>query len=376
MTQTSSPTVAMLDPQDLIEAFHSTPSPDAAQQALEPTSHIKRFALGRNEHTQKLLETVRLDGIVDDFAAPGTRWNGLDIVKGEELPAGSVLINCSMSISPLSAGRRIAELKNVSAISYADLYRDLSSPVAVPDFVTEARFDLAAKLSRYATVFERLADRESKEVFNKLVAYRLTADPIHMEGFSVRLRDQYFEPFLGSLDKTAFVDCGGYDGDTTEIFAARYPAYAKIHFFEPSSANMQRARARLAGVRDIEFIPLGVSNSAATLRFDAEAGSASSVSDSGSISIEVTTLDRHIPTPVDFIKMDLEGWELNALRGAQDHVRRDAPILAIAVYHRISDFVDIPEYVLSLQPDYDIYLRHYTEGWSETVMYFVPRHSR
>lgn len=376
MTHISSSTVAILDPQDLIEAFHAAASPDAAQQALDPTSGIKRFALGRNEHTQRLLEIVRLDGIVDDFVAPGTRWHGLDIIRGEEVPAGSVLINCSMSISPLSAGRRIAALGNVTTVSYADLYRVPNSPLGPPDFVVEARTELAANLPRYAAIFERLADDASKEAFNKLLAYRLTADPAHMEGFSVRLQDQYFEPFLGKLDKVAFADCGGYDGDTSEIFATRYPAYAKIHFFEPSATNMQHARARLAGVRDIEFIPLGVSDSAATLRFDAEAGSASSVSDCGNASIEVTTLDSHIRTPVGFIKMDLEGWELNALRGAQGHIQRDTPILAIAVYHRISDFVDIPEYVLSLQSEYDIYLRHYTEGWSETVMYFVPRYSR
>ena len=50
-------------------------------------------------------------------------------------------------------------------------------------------------------------------------------------------------------------------------------------------------------------------------------------------------------------------------------------MLAIAVYHDIVDFWRIPEYVLSLRPNYQIYLRHYTEGWSETVMYFVPNNA-
>lgn len=376
MTQMSPPALRMLDPQSVIESFHTIASADAVQQVLDPASGIKRFALGRNEHTQKLFGTVRLDGIVDDFAAPGTRWHGLDIIKGEDVPAGSVVINCSMSISPLSAGRRIAALGHITAVNYSDLCRDHHSPVAPPGFVAEARADLAANLARYAAIFERLVDRESRETFNKLMAYRLTADPAHMDGFTVRLSDQYFEPFLGSLSQAVFVDCGGYDGDTSEIFAARYPHYTKIHFFEPSAMNMQRAQERLAAVRDVDFIPLGVSDTAGTLRFDSDAGSASSVSDLGAASIEVTTLDAHLKAAVHFIKMDLEGWELSALKGAKEHIKTDAPILAIAVYHRISDFRDIPEYILSLQPGYDIYLRHYTEGWSETVMYFVPRHSR
>jgi hypothetical protein len=71
--------------------------------------------------------------------------------------------------------------------------------------------------------------------------------------------------------------------------------------------------------------------------------------------------------------MDLEGWELNALRGASRHIREDHPKLAISVYHHPSDFWRIPEYVLGLRGAYDVHLRHYSEGWSETVMYFIPR---
>ena len=89
--------------------------------------------------------------------------------------------------------------------------------------------------------------------------------------------------------------------------------------------------------------------------------------------IAVTTLDERIKEKVTFIKMDLEGWELKALQGAVRHIREDHPKLAIAVYHHPSDFWRIPEFVLSIRDDYDLYLRHYTEGWSETVMYFVPR---
>jgi hypothetical protein len=86
-------------------------------------------------------------------------------------------------------------------------------------------------------------------------------------------------------------------------------------------------------------------------------------------------LKAYTPEYGDFIKMDLEGWELKALQGAVRHIREDHPKLAIAVYHHPSDFWRIPEFILSIRDDYDLYLRHYTEGWSETVMYFVPRKS-
>ncbi|MBP7509952.1 MAG: FkbM family methyltransferase [Smithella sp.] len=85
-----------------------------------------------------------------------------------------------------------------------------------------------------------------------------------------------------------------------------------------------------------------------------------------------TTLDQYVNDKVTFIKMDLEGWELKAMQGAKKHIIEDKPKLAIAVYHNASDFWQVFEYVTSLRRDYRVFLRHYTEGWSETVMYCVP----
>jgi FkbM family methyltransferase len=173
-----------------------------------------------------------------------------------------------------------------------------------------------------------------------------------------------------------FVDCGGFDGDTTEQLTRRCPQYKRVWLFEPSEVNMQMAKKRLAGARDIHFVPKGVSDQMGRLSFNSGAGSASAVSDSGDDSIDVTTIDKEVEEPVSFIKMDLEGWELKALAGARRHIEQDHPRLAVAVYHHASDFWMIPEFILSIRSDYDVFLRHYTEGWSETVMYFVPKSGR
>ena len=71
--------------------------------------------------------------------------------------------------------------------------------------------------------------------------------------------------------------------------------------------------------------------------------------------------------------MDLEGWENKALLGAKNHILQDHPKLAIAVYHSASDFWSIPQLVLGIRNDYDVYLRHYTQGWVESIMYFIPK---
>lgn len=341
------------------------------------TAHILSTAmpvylLGRNEDAKALLDLFPVAGIIDDFEKSATHWCGHPIVRGDMVPDQACIINCSTSIRPLSTDRRMRHLKGALHCSYADLLTSKSINVPLPTFVARARDDIRANGAHYQSIYDRLADEDSRNVFRCIMAFRLTADYSHMQPFSVRLRDQYFEPFLGPLSDITFVDCGGYDGDTSEEFALRTPDYGNILLFEPSAHNMAKAKQRLAHVRDITFIPLGISDTAARLSFNTDAGSASSVSDIGDTEIEVTTLDSFDGLEHAFIKMDLEGWEIPALKGASTTIVQHNPLMAIAVYHDVADFWKIPEHVLSLNQNYHLYLRHYTEGWSESVMYFIP----
>ncbi|MDR1086700.1 MAG: FkbM family methyltransferase [Endomicrobium sp.] len=69
--------------------------------------------------------------------------------------------------------------------------------------------------------------------------------------------------------------------------------------------------------------------------------------------------------------MDIEGAELDALVGAKDTIRKYKPRLAICIYHKPSDIIDIPLYILSLVPEYKLYIRHYSTYKWETVLYCV-----
>ncbi|MBC7513223.1 MAG: FkbM family methyltransferase [Herminiimonas sp.] len=354
--------------------FFSSSRADGGKAADFMAANVnrKKYFIGKNVESLALLEHFSFDGVIDDFAAPGSCWNGVPCVPRATVPQGSMVINCSTSISPVSVARLAEAIGGSNALSYSQLCQLLYPRLPPPEFVCQARDDLTSNRAHYQALHARLEDDASRRVFNTLMRYRLTADVDTMVDFSVRIQEQYFEPFLGDLDDAVFVDCGGYDGDTTEQFCKRYPAYRKVFLFEPSQQNIASARVRLQDVRDVDFIPLGVSDAPGILFFNPDAGSASSVSADGTAQIAVTTIDAAVDATNCFIKMDLEGWELKALQGAQGHIANGHPILAIAVYHTISDFWRIPEYVLSLRPDYRIYLRHYTEGWSETVMYFIP----
>lgn len=88
--------------------------------------------------------------------------------------------------------------------------------------------------------------------------------------------------------------------------------------------------------------------------------------------IQVGTVDKELEgEPVTFIKMDVEGAEREALIGAERTIRKYAPKLAISVYHRPEDIWELPEIILRYNPDYQLFLRHYSLNSCETVLYAV-----
>jgi hypothetical protein len=74
---------------------------------------------------------------------------------------------------------------------------------------------------------------------------------------------------------------------------------------------------------------------------------------------------------VDFIKMDIEGAEVEALKGAEQTLRNFRPRLAICLYHRPSDFETIPKFIDSLGLGYRFYFNHYTMHAEESVLFCV-----
>jgi FkbM family methyltransferase len=339
---------------------------------LSPDSDIFRYVVGRNEQSALLIKTVKINGIIDDFEKEQSFWENTPIVKSVDIPSNSIVVNCSTSISPVTVGKNLLANGVKNLINFNEVLYASDGKIPVPWFVEQIHRDYRLNSLKWYKIYQLMSDKESQNTLLDVMCYRLTANPDYMKGYTVRLNQQYFEDFM-HYNNEVFVDVGGFDGDTSEGFCTRYPDYEKILFFEPSFLNMRAARNRLRKFKNIEYFPFGLSGEAGMLSFNPDAGSASAVSEKGYISIDVTTLDIKIKEEVSFIKMDIEGWELKALSGCKDHIINDKPKLAIAVYHNSNDFHQIPNYILSLNPDYDLYLRHYTEGWSETVMYFVPK---
>ena len=90
----------------------------------------------------------------------------------------------------------------------------------------------------------------------------------------------------------------------------------------------------------------------------------------GTATTEGVSLDEIVKDEkVSYIKMDVEGSELKALQGAKETIKNNKPKLAICIYHKPEDILDLLTYILELVPEYKLSIRHYTSCMWETVLY-------
>jgi FkbM family methyltransferase len=337
---------------------------------LSKDDSVSRYVIGKNNDTVNISKIVRIEGVIDDYSSL-SYWKEFPIIKSSAIDDTAIVLNCSTSISPVEVIKNMQASGVKNLINLSDIIFHDKANFLLPDFVKEMRFEWERNKSKFYNLYLKLNDIISKKIYVDLLSFRLSANLGYMMNYSVRLNDQYFESFMNYSSET-YVDVGGYDGDTTELFCLYDKNYKKVFLFEPSTINMSAAKNRLSKFNNIHYYLCGLSDKKEELSFNENNGSSSSISESGTIKISTTTLDEEIAERISVIKMDIEGWELNALKGCVNHIVNDKPKLAITVYHSAKDFIEISDYILSLNSKYNLYLRHYTSGWSETVMYFVP----
>lgn len=330
---------------------------------------LPKFVFGRNVRAQSMGEAIAVDGFIDDYTKE-REFCGRPVVTADQVPKDA-LVASSVTGQPLTANKRLKAL-GLRSVDYFAFKRYADIPIAPIRHWDQFRIDFAKNRSRYEQVFKLLADDESRRTMSDLINFRLSYDLSFMDGRTDRQYDQYFEAFLDlAAARESFLDIGCFDGHTTLEFIKRCPGYDAIHVFEPNPENMITVQGSLAHLPRIVFHPFGVSDRTQTLRFETQ-GSHSHISNTGTVLIEVRPLDEAVDRRFTFLKMDIEGQERTALVGAKHSIARHTPRMAIAAYHKFDDFWRIPEDVLAIHENYRIYMRHYTEGVDETVMFFMP----
>lgn len=184
---------------------------------------------------------------------------------------------------------------------------------------------------------------------------------------------QYFDMFSPKKNEV-FVNAGAFQGET-DIDFARWTngSYKKIFAFEPMESNVEICGKHYEenGIKNIDLFSKGTWSETGRISF-AEGASQGQIDVNGTNDIETIKIDDAVAGydgKITFIKMDIEGAELEALRGASETIRKDKPRMAICIYHKPEDLYEIPGYLLSLVPEYRFKVRQYTSMSWETVLY-------
>lgn len=225
-------------------------------------------------------------------------------------------------------------------------------------------------------VYDCLEDDRSKNVFENILKYRVTSDLkfLRKSVGEDSEKTQYFVPELQFSDHEIIVDCGACNGDTTKLFYENIPG-CKVIALEPSEDNFELLQ-KLA-LPGLKCIKAGAWSEDTTLSFSGR-GTTGTIDASGNTKIDVRALD-HLPEcqSATYIKMDIEGAEMEALKGAEKIISTPRggggrPKLAICIYHKPQDFFEIPLYIKKLNPDYKLFVHqhyYYLYHAIETVLY-------
>lgn len=183
---------------------------------------------------------------------------------------------------------------------------------------------------------------------------------------------QYFGlPYFRNGADEIFLDCGCLNGATVFDFIKWCNGnYRKIYCFEPDKENFVKSKENLSGLENVELQNVGLWNKESILRFSNGKEGASRIASDGPVEIKVLRIDNILKDgPATFIKMDIEGAELNALQGAEITIKTYHPKLAISVYHKWTDLIEIPAFLMSIAPEYHYAIRHHTSRFGEMVLY-------
>lgn len=281
----------------------------------------------------------------------------MDNVKGESVETLLEQIKVSFMRLPRDVREQhMAYLRKYPYWGQLDVHRgDYSIMENRARTVIEHREDLL-------WLYGRLTDYRSKGTLMAILCNWCNYDFQQLKNTKEILYGDYFDFDIFPCGRNeVFVDLGAYIGDTALQYMGRYGGCRKMYCYEITDASFARLKRDTAQYSQIECRKKGVSDHHGTM-FIAQNDdhSANMLTDSahGKTEVEVVALDEDITEPVTFIKMDIEGAEQAALRGAAGHIRRSHPKLAICTYHNNEDIWKIPRMIDEIQPGYRFYMRH------------------
>ncbi len=220
-------------------------------------------------------------------------------------------------------------------------------------------------------VYDSLADDYSRKVYANIINFKISGKIEYLSAVTTTKADIYKKIIKPTMNEI-YVDLGAYNGDTIkELLEFTHGNYVSIYALEPDKKNFKKLAKFIDRMSHVYAY-----NSAAwcvdgELPFAAKAGRQSAITAESDNMIGALSVDSVLSKkPATIIKMDVEGFEREAIWGAALTIAHYAPKLMVSLYHRNEDIFELPLLIKKLNPSYKLYIRHqlYIPAW-ETNLY-------
>lgn len=349
---------------------------------IEQADNVCVFGLGTyfreafvSQNTKKLYHVNLLSD--NNPEKWGQTIEGLPCVSPEELKKYPNLIVIIMMGNPSAVEKQLKDM-DIPYVYHIDVSLDrIMKMRREPDWFEN-------EIPVIKEVYNYFKDDFSKKVYVGALMNRMAAEISTFSWEDIcSSENHYFNPDVIEMnDHESFVDCGAYNGDTIIEFINEVQDYKQIFAFEVDKDNYQKMLNNVSRFEKIKCFNYGVWSENKELEYgvgtsDNEPDDGKSIlkTESGKNNIiqkaKVVSIDEELAgEEITFIKMDIEGVEIEALKGAEKIIKEQKPKLAICVYHRTSDFWQIPKLLKEFNPEYQFMLRHYTRNnLFDTVLY-------
>jgi len=336
---------------------------------------------------------VHIDYVIDQYInkkevnnKPIKRLNEVD------LKDTNIYISITSPIVEKDVYKQLLELTNAKVYSFIAVLTNYPTVIEKCLILSNCWYNKdKSKMLNYEKLvdFQKLLkDKKSLDLLKKIINFRETLKPEYY--LTPDLEPQYFPKDINIFDKwdaIRFIDGGAYIGDTLESSLKELTKLNKkidyVVSFEPDTSNIKKLNEEILKQKqtfdDVKFMvyPCGIWSSNSILSFSNNSQSNSSlVRDVSEDKIQIMTVsldDTIIGLAPNYIKLDIEGAEYDAVLGMKDIIQKQSPSLAICLYHKSQDLWELPLLVNELNQNYDMYLRIYGSMGLETVLYCVPR---
>ncbi len=318
----------------------------------------------------------------------------LKVFEDYKIPCAGIFASDEFVRDKVFCGHRIHKLSEIEAVvddlmvvlafgaGYSELIEKIEKlscrhELIVPDMpvIGEGLFTKEYMLENFdklSLVYSLLADDKSKEVYRAVIEFRITGDIECLKRVHTSPNEAY-ESIIRPCDSEIFVDLGAYTGDTVSEFLSHTDGrFGHIYACEPNKRNFRKLTENTSGLENITLINAAAWNTDTTLIFSKGGGRMPHLAKEGIETAAVSVDSILSGKECTYIKYDVEGAELKALEGSAETIRKYAPKLNVALYHRVGDIFELPLFVNSLCPDYRFYIRHfpYYPAW-DTNLYAV-----